>query len=283
MADPIVDPVETETELPDTPPTSPPPAAPAPDPAPDPAPTDPPPAPSPVDEAKEMRERIEGMSKALQKQTQILASLSKKSAQQDGELTRVQEAQRQEAADQIAQLKKDLETYAADPNAGDGLDVKLSRLLIAQAAEVETLKSEVKTLRQRNPQPAQPSADQQWATLQATYPGADVKAIWKDAVKSADDSPSVKDAEQRMQNGDITPDAFQQVRAAVANDLFHHEARRAKPARPPTARPTPPSPPGGRRSVPFGGGSPAPTDPGTPDEQAYLQLVRDASKEMDDG
>ena len=157
MENPIVDPVETETELPDTPPTSPPPAAPAPETPPETPPTDPPaaPAPTPKDEAQELRDRIDGMSKALQKNTQIVTSLAKKSAQQDGELTRVQEAQRQEAAEQIAKIQKDLSDYAANPDAGDGLDVKLSKALTAQARELETLKAEVKTLRQNKPAPPQ--------------------------------------------------------------------------------------------------------------------------------
>lgn len=269
MADDTETTLENQTELSDTPPgnpsSEPPPAA---------APSTPPEA----DPVAEMKAQMAEMSKALTRNQQELAHLKRAKEQQDGELTAEQELKRQRALEEGRKLRAKLEQYVQDAGDQDGIDVQLAKSVTQMRQELDALKEENQSLRQQvttRPAAPEPTVEEQWANWQRKYPGADVKGIWKDAVKAADKSFAVKNAEARLNAGKIDQETFDEIRQGAASDIFHREADQKKA---PTASAPPPPPPSGKRTVPMRGGqNPAPPQESDP----FMDLVRRESERID--
>lgn len=222
-------------------------------------PADPPDDDPPPDE--NLNARIEGLSKGLQRVTQELSQLNRNAAKQGGELDEVQEAKRKQAHAEALRLRTELEQYAAAGASGEeGIDQKLTKKILELDQRQNQLEAENDRLRSQL-QASAPSPDEQWAKWEAKYQGADVKTLWKEALKSAGNSFAVKNAAAQLAAGKIDQESYDAIFEGAASDIFHPRATAAAKPKAPTASAPPPPPPNGGRTVPMRGGSPPAPNP----------------------
>lgn len=267
MAEEIDPPTETiETPAP-TPPQTPetPPTPPAPE------------TPPAKSEVELLRERVEGMSKVLEKWTQTVATLDRAKKAQDGELTAAQEAKRQEAVAQATAIRQKIKDYLATNGADDSVATMLAQnqeLLERQLAEQA---EELKRVKQA-PAAATPPRSEEvvWQDMKSRYPHVDLRVLkseWDKCLKEAENSYTVKLAKAQLDSA-----AFEQFKEAFANDLYHPRVKaKNDAATPPTASAPPPEPASGKRSVPMtAGAQSAPVD-----SDPYSDYVLQQSRKMD--
>ena len=253
-------PTPPNPETPETPPVAPPPEAP------------------PAKSAEDLlRERVEGMSKSLEKVAQIVASLDRAKKTQDGELTAAQEAKRQEAVAKSAEIRQKIQEYLAVNGQDDSVATMLAQNQKVLEDQLAEQREELKLLKQAPANSApQRSEESAWADMKTRYPHVDLRVLkneWDKALKDADNSYTVKLAKAQLDAA-----SFEQFKEAFANDLYHPRAAAINTAKtPPTASAPPPEPAGGKRSVPMHAGAqsaPVESDP-------YIEYVRRMSAEMD--
>lgn len=218
---------------------------------------DPPDAPVPeaAEEVKpDINERIEGISKALQKNTMILSHLQKK-IDGGGDLNAVERAKLEMAAADAAKLRKEIEEYAESPEGDpDGIDKKATRAISALMKRQDALEAENKSLREQRSDP-----DQKWSDEKETYgvPIPTLKSIWKESIDTAKKTAAVRNAKTMLDAGTISDQAFDAILSGSATDLYVPRAEAAKGKKLPVASPAPPKPPPGARSAHMPGVQPA--------------------------
>lgn len=216
-----------------------------------------------------MMERIEGMSKSVQRLSQEVAQLNKKAAK--GDLSEVDEAKRRQAEQDASRIQNELEALAKQDGDED-LAQKLTKSQVAAAKRIEALEKKLERL-------SKPSPENEWTRIQEQHPGVDVKAVWKDADTAAGKSQAVINAAALQDAGVISQEAYAEIYRGVASDIFNAKVSSAPRKKLPTASAPPPSPPNGGRAVPMRGGqSPAPA-PQLDDP--YMAAVMAASQAMD--
>lgn len=235
MADNDAPPLETPQEQPGTTPT-PPPETPA---------------------ADSLHERVEGISKSLQSVTQILSHLQKK-VEGGGELNAVERAKLEMANIEALKLRKEIDDYAGATDVGEdnGFTHKVTKVISNLNKRVDTMEAENQSLKKQIAS-AQPSADEQWAIQEEKYPGVNVKKVWKEAMKAAENTKPVKAAQALLDAGAITQEAFDAILQGAAQDPYHAKATASKPAELPVASPPPPNSPPVRKSAHMPGVQPA--------------------------
>ena len=263
--------VEPSTETPETP--APPPPNPPETPPVTPPPTDPP----AKSEVEQLREQVKGMSGSLTTVMQTLATLERAKKAQDGELTAIQEARRQEAIAKAADIKKKIQDYLATNGEDDSVATMLAQNQKVLEDQLAEQGEELKRLKQVPANSAPPRSEETaWADMKTRYPHVDLRVLkneWDKALKEADNSYTVKLAKAQLDAA-----SFEQFKEAFANDLYHPRAAAINTAKtPPTASAPPPEPAGGKRSVPMHAGAqsaPVESDP-------YIEYVRRMSAQMD--
>lgn len=247
-----VDASELETPDPATLPPAPPPETPAAEPEPE----------TPPPQENPLAEQIKGMSAALTRLQQTVATLGRQKANQGGELTEEQEHKRQQAVAESQRLTRELAKYASEANPdGEELGQKLAKKLAENEERLNRLEAENTQLKKAVVQ-NQPSDEDRWKKLEAEH-GKQVRTIWK---KSIDEvlagSTVVKKKKALLDAGQITQAEFDETVTDVATDKFYAKLAAAKL---PTASPPPPPPPPGVRTVPMRGGqNPAPPSDADP-------------------
>lgn len=225
---------DTPTETVEQQPEPKPEASPAPDP-------DDPPAPAP--EKDPVLERVEGISKALQSVTQVVAHIQKK-MDAGGDLTQVEKAKLEEASAKAAKIRKDLEAYDV-AHTDEGIDKTATQGLLHVIQRQDKLEAENKALRE--------SLDA--VKFEKTDPST--KKIWAESLAKAAESLAVQNAKQMLADGDISETAYNKILQGAASDLFHERASSPPGKKLPVASPPPAKTPTGARSAHMPGAKPA--------------------------
>ena len=234
-----------------------------------------PPADPPPEKPEDLQARVEGMSKTVQKLSQVVNHLERDKAKQEGELNAIQQAKLDQAKEDLKKISSDLKMYA-DSSGDDDIATKLARSVVALQEENREFRERLERQGTKARDP-----DQVWDEVKGTYPHVDLRVLkseWQKAVESAAKSRVVTSAEARFKNGTMSKDTFDGIVEAAAQDIYHPRVAALNQAKtPPTATGPAPTTANGRRSVPMNpAGNQAPVE--VDDE---LEQIKKLSREMD--